>query len=141
MATPLFITELNEFRDKTGIDIKTVCSHGGVPYNGGRKIGYERNLDIFGYHPSLYKEAGITGEAYLDIDFSNVTYFSDSHSEWNGCRNIWEIIQHIESHPVKIVYLLVHPDPWSNSVIEFLFDKAKKVGCPLLEKAGILRAL
>lgn len=92
LAIQLFVAELNEFRTKTGIDIKTACSHGGRPYNHAKRVGYRRNYDIFKQCPELYQETVIIGEAYLDVDRSNMAYFSDSGARWRNCKNVKEIV-------------------------------------------------
>ena len=78
LAVQLFMKELNDFRSRTEIDVKTACSHGGRPYNRAKRIGYRKNYDIFKYYPGLYKDTNLIGEAYLGFDFSQMLYFSDS---------------------------------------------------------------
>jgi len=70
-AIKLFEKEINEFR-RIGIDIKTVCAHGSE-----NKKVYGLNTDIFKYDPQLEKRVNIIGEAYLNVDFANVTYITD----------------------------------------------------------------
>lgn len=139
LAAELFIRELSEFRERTGIKIKTVCAHGGRPYDGGDKIGYQRNLDLFERYPNLLKESHLVGEAYLDIDFSRVAYFSDSGARWNRCKKTQEIIKHIESGAEDTIYILAHPDWWHSSIGWVLLREARGLLVPHLLKVGILR--
>ena len=135
-AVRLFVDEINQFRQKTGIDITTVCSHGGLPYDGREKTGYKLNLDIFDYAPGLYDETEILGEAYRDIGLSNTTYFSDSQARWHYIPDIWGIIEHIESNPERIVYILAHPDHWNATVLGLGYQKMKRMVVPILLKSG-----
>ena len=137
-AIELFKNELKEFRSMTNVDVKTVCSHGGRSVDQNRKDGYERNLDIFKRYPSLYKEADIQGEAYLDIDFSNLTYFSDCGARWNRCKNTGELIEYIGNRRDNI-YILAHPDWWNSNIRGALTQEMKKIVVPLLIKTKIIR--
>ncbi len=73
----LFKSELEKIK-QSGVDIKTVCSHGSK--------GHIINVDIFRYDPKLKDEVNLLGEAYLDVDFNNLTYVTDSMGVWTRCR-------------------------------------------------------
>jgi hypothetical protein len=55
--------------------VSTVCMHGSPlsPFN---------NLDIWKAHD--YRKLGISGEPYLDTDFSRVIYLTDTGRRWDG---------------------------------------------------------
>ncbi len=74
----LFKSELEKIK-QSGVDIKTVCSHGSK--------GHIINVDIFHYYPKLKDEVNLLGEAYLDVDFNNLTYVTDSMGVWTRCKH------------------------------------------------------
>jgi len=74
----LFKAELEKIKH-SGIDIKTVCSHGSK--------GHIINVDIFHYYPKLKDEVNLLGEAYLDVDFKKLTYVTDSMGVWTRCKH------------------------------------------------------
>jgi len=134
-AIRLFEKELKEFR-KSGVEIKTVCAHGSGP-----KFGL--NCDIFEFQPGLSKETDLLGEAYIDIDFGSLKYYSDSGKNWYCYENvpdlihkvfkfskesfgkkasINDLIKEISHSTDKRFYILIHPQWWSENITE-LFKK------------------
>jgi len=124
-AIALFKTELKKFR-QSGINVKTVCAHGSK--------GTVINFDIFHHYPQLREEENLIGEAYLDIDFSDLTYVSDSMGVWtkhkhgvnqsrrnqrqeqetdkafaSEPKNIVKLIRDVFNSKTDRYYFLVHP--------------------------------
>jgi hypothetical protein len=56
------------------VPVKTICMHGS-PLSG------INNLDLWKRYD--YKELGIVGEPYLDVDFTKVFYLTDTGRRWN----------------------------------------------------------
>ena len=115
-AIALFERELNMLRE-AGIKVETVCSHGDPRV---KKIGYKVNNEIFLRDPNLRSRNGLVGEAYLDIDFSSLTYLSDVGIRWNKARSTKELISKIACQEWPIIYMLTHPDYWSRSPLRAL---------------------
>lgn len=69
----LFKNELSEFRKIA--EVNTICMHGS-PLS---KWDSKKLWDTFDYH-----EFGIIGEPFLDIDYNQVAYFTDTGRRWNG---------------------------------------------------------
>lgn len=60
---------------RKNFDIKTICMHGSP------KSKYDNKLIWTKYD---YRELGISGEPYFDIDFSEVLYLTDTGRRWDG---------------------------------------------------------
>ncbi len=72
-AIKLFDKNLNELRKF--FPVKTICMHGSPLSR------YDNKL-LWKYYN--YKDYGIIGEPYFDIDFSKVLYLTDTGRRWNG---------------------------------------------------------
>ena len=72
-AYELFKINLEIFRDIA--DVKTICMHGSPlsPYD---------NKDIWNKYN--YRDLGIIGEPYFDMDWNSFYYLSDTGRRWNG---------------------------------------------------------
>jgi len=140
-AIRIFERELSEMRKI--YDIKTICMHGNS------RTRWD-NRDIWKYYD--FKRYGIIGEAYLSIDFSDITYFSDAARTWNPRYKVKDIsssdrnctinktddlIRLIEEERISHLYILVHPDDWCDNFWTWLGDsvtrKFKNVGKTLLK--------
>jgi hypothetical protein len=110
-AIALFERELKMLREAE-IKVETVCSHGDPRV---KKVGYKVNNEIFLKDPDLRSRNGLLGEAYLDLDFSSLTYLSDVGIRWNKASFTQELIFKIVSHEWPVIYMLTHPDYWSCS--------------------------
>jgi len=60
---------------RKNFDIKTICMHGSP------RSKYDNKLLWTKYN---YKDLGIVGEPYYDIDFNKFAYFTDTGRRWNG---------------------------------------------------------
>ena len=74
-AWDMFRKDLDILR--TLADVKTICMHGSPASN------YD-NKDLWSKYD--YKDVGIIGEPYLDINFDDVFYLTDTGRCWDGYR-------------------------------------------------------
>ena len=79
-----------------------------------------------------YKDLGIVGEPYFDIDFNEFAYFTDTGRRWNGhkfsirdkvkskynfdFKTTQDIIDNIDKLPSKLMFT-IHPERWTNQLI------------------------
>ena len=107
--------------------VKTICMHGrsGSPYN---------NRDLWKKYD--YRDYGIIAEPYLDLDFNEVLYLTDTTQRWNDSnvsyrdkvesrynfsfKTTFEIIDNVDKLPDKIM-INVHPDIWAENLVEWIF--------------------
>lgn len=107
--------------------VKTICMHGSPLSKWDNKKLWEK------YN---YKDFGIIVESYLDIDFNEIFYLTDTGRSWNNksasirdkvqsnftnnYNSTEEIIEAIKngSMPNKIM-INTHPQRWSNNIIEW----------------------
>jgi len=65
--------------------VKTICMHGSP-------MGRYDNRDLWKKYD--YRDFGIIGEPYFDIDFAEVLYLTDTGRRWNGEKvSIWDKIR------------------------------------------------
>lgn len=130
-AMNLFNDELSRFGSICKIE--TICMHGSP-------LSKYNNLDLWNTYD--FRDCGILGEAYLSIN-KNITYFSDTGRSWNwenklrdflpgsepvGClEKTDDLIEFIFSKIVKQVYLLIHPERWSQSSGEWINNYIKDI--------------
>jgi hypothetical protein len=74
-AIELFEKNLIELRKY--FPVNTICMHGSPLSK------YDNKL-LWKYYN--YKDFGIIGEPYFDVDFSNVLYFTDTGRKWDGAK-------------------------------------------------------
>lgn len=121
LALEHFRKKLNYFR--TFYPVKTICMHGS-PLS---KID-NRSL----WKKYSYKDFGVIGEPYFDVDFNTVFYLTDTGRRWDGARysrrdkvqsafnltfrTTEDIISAVNAHtlPQKIM-ITVHPQRWTNN--------------------------
>ncbi len=124
-AYKLFVKELELFREV--IDVKTICMHGSPKSKYDNKAIWNR-FD--------YKKLGIVGEPYLDIDWNEFGYLTDTGRRWNGNKiNIRDkvktkyvfdfkktndILNNIDVLPTKLM-ITIHPKRWADN--PFLWSK------------------
>ena len=125
-----FCENLEEFRQIA--DVKTICMHGSP------RSKYD-NRDIWTKYS--YRELGIIGEPYFDINFDDFFYLTDTGRRWDGhrvsirdkmpqqgqwdregltFRSTKDIIKaaNQERLPNQIM-ITVHPQRWSNSLFSW----------------------
>lgn len=108
--------------------VKTISMHG-------RPLSKWDSRDLWGKYD--YKDLGILCEPYLDIDYDNVLYLTDTGGCWDGekyslrdnvkskfnydIHSTFDLIDHIEQNklPDQII-LNVHPARWNNNLFKWL---------------------
>lgn len=105
------------------VDVKTICMHGSPRGKYDNKMIWEK------YD---YKELGIIGEPYLDIDWDEFGYLTDTGRRWNGekyslrdkvnskykfdFKTTDDIINNVDKLPDKLM-ITVHPQRWTNNPV------------------------
>jgi hypothetical protein len=123
-AITLFGRELARLREHA--DVRVASMHGAPlsPWD---------NRDI--WRKARPRDFGLVGEVYLDLDYSRVSYFSDTGRTWHPRRyNIRdhapappgavvdttdELIGLIRERRLPRICLLVHPDRWSATALDW----------------------
>lgn len=129
-----FQTWLEYFRQYYAVE--TICMHGAPTSKYDSK-------DLWKHYG--YKELGIIGEPYLDTDFSDVFYLTDTGRCWDGYKvsvrdkipgfqDAWtaagltwhttpELINAIENGKLPAhVMITTHPQRWTNNTVEWLHE-------------------
>jgi len=129
-AYKLFCQNLEEFRKI--YPVKTICMHGSP------KSAFD-NRDIWKKYN--YRQLGIIGEPYFDIDFDKFFYLTDTGRCWNGYkysvrdkmpqqeqwikqglvfRTTNDIIKAVQDNKLpNQIMITVHPQRWSNNYFEW----------------------
>ena len=133
-----FARHLSRVRDVA--DVSTVCMHGNPLTPHDNRDMWRRGDEPDGYGFEAYD---VDGEAYLSVDFTDVTYFTDTNRTWYDARttvNDWpvgpsekdlqvgstyELIDLVESRRIDRLYLLAHPNRWAGSYPEYAAEVAK----------------
>ena len=137
-----FCENLEEFRKI--YPVKTICMHGSP------KSAFD-NRDIWKKYD--YRQLGIIGEPYFDIDFDKFFYVTDTGRCWNGYKysvrdkmpqqERWvkeglvfkttnDIIKAAQDNKLpNQIMITVHPQRWTNNYFEWtkelLFQRAKNM--------------
>ncbi|MEG8947226.1 hypothetical protein [Rosettibacter firmus] len=113
---------------RRNFNIKTICMHGSPRSKFDNRI-------IWGKYD--YKQLGIIGEPYYDIDFNEFAYFTDTGRRWNSnkynvrdkvnskfnfnFKTTHEIINNIDKLPNKILFT-IHPERWSDELFSWTIN-------------------
>ena len=125
-AIESFDKNLKKFREI--YPVKTICMHGSP-------LSKLDNRDLWKIYN--YKDFGIIGDPYFDLDFNDVLYLSDTGRRWDGSNvsvrdkvktkynyklhSTFDIINTINILPDKIM-LNVHPQRWNDKIIPWLYE-------------------
>jgi len=143
-AYELFVENLCKFREI--VPVTTICMHGSP-------LSRYDNREIWQKYD--YRDLGITGDAYLDIDFNRVAYFTDTGRRWNGAevsirdkvsgpfqfnlKTTEELIRAIPQFPDQVM-ITVHPQRWNDAFLpwagELLLQNAKNIIKRILVKTS-----
>ena len=137
-AFELFKNEFKEFQKI--VSVCTICAHGS-PFS------KWDNKKIWGSYN--FTDLGITGEAYLSVNFDEIFYLTDTGRGWNRnesnirdkvdskfnfkFRNTDDIINALENEklPDRII-LNIHPNRWNDNLIgwcaELITQNLKNIG-------------
>ena len=124
-----FGANLKRLRDL--VDVKTICMHGSPrsPYDN-RLLWQQRR----------YRELGLIGEPYMDVDYTQVFYLTDTGRRWDGfkvsvrdkipehqdrwCQQGWvfhstdDILEALDKERFpKQVMMTSHPQRWNDSLL------------------------
>lgn len=131
-----FSTELDRLREVATVD--TVCMHG-------NPLTRHDNREMW-TDGRRFEEYGLLGEAYLSMDFADVTYFSDTGRTWqDGALKIKDhtmgdgekhvqatttdsLIDLISTEDVPRLCLLAHPNRWAEGTLEYVLELTKDTG-------------
>jgi hypothetical protein len=142
-AINVFEQELAELRKVA--EVKTICMHG-------NPLTKWDNRDLWARYD--FKSFGLLGEAY--ISFSDILYLSDTGRTWNPKRKVkdWlpsergsnvnqaisgtitctdDLIQLIREAQQQNIYLVAHPERWTDSPIEWALYFAQDLMINLLK--------
>lgn len=122
-----FKKNLSEFRKI--YDVKTICMHGSPLSKWDNKNLWEKYS---------YKELGILCEPYIDLDYNDIFYITDTGRRWNGgisirdkvnskyknsYKNTFKIIKSIKENSFpKLVLITVHPQRWNNNLSNWTIE-------------------
>ncbi|TYL37228.1 hypothetical protein CV102_18100 [Natronococcus pandeyae] len=128
-----FADELERVRQLARVE--TVCMHG-------NPLTSHDNRDMWDYSQG-FDDYDLRGEAYLSMDFVDVTYFSDTGRTWeDGDLKIKdhpvgesqkqvqvggtsELIELVSKGEVPRLCLLSHPNRWAATNVEYVAELAK----------------
>ncbi len=148
-AIRIFEHELEEFRKIA--EVKTICMHG-------NPLTKWDNRDLWTKYD--FRDFGLTGEAYLS--FKDIVYLSDTGRTWGGKHKVkdWlpsaacsdskevsevavtstdDVIESIKRGELNSIYLLVHPERWSSSMLGWLMDSARDTAVNMAKRVLMLR--
>lgn len=110
------------------VPVSTICMHGSPLSRFDNKVIWQK------YN---YRDLGINGEPYLDIDFKKTGYLSDTGRRWNGSgvsvrdkvsgsfdlnfRSTTEIIRNVQQLPAQMLFTF-HPQRWHDHFGPWLFE-------------------
>jgi hypothetical protein len=141
---------------RTVADVRTVCMHGNplTPYDN-RDLFRDTETDL----EDLLAEYDLVGEAYLSMDFTDVTYFSDTGRTWRdgplkvkdetvgpdsksvGVDTTAELAALLATASVDRVCLLAHPNRWADSYPEFVVERTKDSAINIVKRGIHLLSL
>jgi len=113
---------------KTYYPVKTICMHGSPLSKWDNRLLWKKNN---------YKEHGIIGEPYFDIDFNKVLYITDTGRNWNKTetsirdkvktsfnfyfRSTFDISKAFEENKLPDhIMLNIHPQRWTDNYAQWL---------------------
>ena len=143
-ALEQFEYHLKRLRKHCRID--TISMHG-------RPLSPYNNLDLWRSlkkRSQLKKVYGISGEIYLDIDYREIAYLSDTGRNWDQTRsnkrdkvrsdipvelkNGRELLGALRRKRWEKIVFQIHPERWAESRAEHFFQFAKDTGVNLIKK-------
>jgi hypothetical protein len=131
--------------------VKTISMHG-------RPFKPFDNLDMWRdpkNHSLLVSKYGILGEVYLDIDYRETAYISDTGRNWSstksnirdqvdsgiklGFKGFDDLYSYLRSNPSPHLVFQVHPERWADHVVDYYlglcFDAITNIGKKIVDPA------
>jgi hypothetical protein len=125
------------------VTVDTVCMHGNplTPHDN-RTLWDYTDLDSF----------DLLGEAYLSLDFTDVTYFSDTGRTWEDgdlkikdmtvgehekhhhARTTFQLMDLLSAEPLDRACFLTHPNRWAGSYPELVVEHAKDTAINVVKR-------
>lgn len=143
-ALIFFGHHLQRLRKHSRID--TISMHG-------RPLSPHNNLDLWRPHQMrsrLKSEYGILGEVYLDIDYSDIAYISDTGRNWEPLRanrrdrvaskiqvdlkKGRELLMALKKKRWRKIVFQIHPERWAESGVENFAQFVKDAGINLIKR-------
>ncbi|SFS10690.1 hypothetical protein SAMN05216559_3784 [Halomicrobium zhouii] len=128
-----FATNLAQLREYATVD--TACMHG-------NPLTTFDNREMWGEDPD-FDRYDLLGEAYLSVDFADVTYFSDAGRTWRDCPlkgddhvvgqrfktvqadRTADLVDLFRKRRVSRACLHAHPNRWADSYSEFVAERTR----------------
>ena len=128
-----FARNLERLREHATVD--TACMHG-------NPLTTHDNRDMWDDDPD-FDRYDLLGEAYLSLDFADVTYFSDAGRTWRDCPlkgddhvvgerlktvtadRTADLVDLFRRHRVSRACLHAHPNRWAGSYPEFVAERTR----------------
>ncbi|MBI5403529.1 MAG: hypothetical protein HY959_09010 [Ignavibacteriae bacterium] len=127
--------------------VQTICMHGSP-------LTKWDNKDIWKKYS--YRETGITGEPYFDLDFRKVYYITDTGRKWDGggvsvrdkvnsdihlkFRTTNQIIEAVlENKFPDVAMFTLHPQRWTNNAFEWTNELLKQNVKNIVKKVIVKR--
>lgn len=139
-----FAQNLAEFRKY--VKVYTCSMHG-------RPLKPFDNRDIWKdpkNHALLKERFELLGEVYLDIDYTDIAYINDTGRNWtSGKSNVRdkvhskvkadfssseELLQYLKNKAHTKLVFQIHPERWSDNLLEWMLQKGKDQGINLAKK-------
>ena len=123
--------EINLDKFRKIVAVKTISMHGRPfsPFNNRDLLKDNKN------HKTLLNELDILGEVYLDIDYSDITYITDTGRNWNSHKNNVrdkvfslqsvdfnngnDLLKFFSSPTKSKLVFQVHPERWSSNILDY----------------------
>lgn len=124
--------EKNLAKMRTVIPVRTAAMHG-------RPFNHHNNLDLWRDPKDrslLMGRWGLAGEVYLDIDYSDIAYITDTGRSWEaGASNVRDkvrsdvkasfkngkqLIHYLQNNPHPKLIISIHPERWTNTDFAYL---------------------
>ena len=121
--------QLNLDKMRQEVDVTSICMHGSP-------LSKFKNIDLWKKYN--YRDLGIIGEPYQDIDFNKIDYFTDTGRRWNKFDSsindiaissflnlsTFDLIDIInKGKTTKPLFLNFHPQRWSDNF--FIWSQEK----------------
>ena len=126
--------------------VNTISMHG-------RPLSPHNNLDLWHSpedHEKLATDFDLLGEVYLDIDYSDIAYISDTGRNWDSKRynqrdfvdthvdvslkNGKDLLQALKGRRWQKLVFQIHPERWSNTGSEYFFQYVNDTFVNLVKK-------